>query len=380
MSPTLASPSVSSSTRLTPSGCSPAATCSHPANQPPCRLVEPRASTPRRPPAARSRSAGEAVMPAMATSTSSSYVTTLKRSSASSLWIASTTACFARPSLFWPPIEPERSSTKPRLTGGRRRAGSGVAVGATTSTSRNRSLRPWARMRRRSGRTSRLASTRRPGLRPGLGLVVTMPSFGGSRPDGAVSSGWCRRVSAGVDGRCGGMPRSWFVVEQLARDAEKLLDTLVRPTVQRTPDMELDVRCQDVTLPGGPVADVRAWTGRRRRRRRRERQGRGGRRRLLAHRESVGDQRLERRRGAEMGRSGLGRRVRVDAGPRHEISHERERLRGRRGWRGACIVQRGAQLVVPQPFEPPTDLGERQVLALEALDESEPCEVALAVA
>ena len=47
--------------------------------------------------------------------------------------MASSTAWRASPSLSWLPIEPDRSSTKPRLTGGRRRDGSGATVGATRS-------------------------------------------------------------------------------------------------------------------------------------------------------------------------------------------------------------------------------------------------------
>ena len=79
--------------------------------------------------------------------------------------MASRTACLASESLFVPahgpgPVEDEAEvDGRPAARRVRRRRS-----GAVISTSRNRSLRPLARMRRRSGRTTRRGSTRRSGL------------------------------------------------------------------------------------------------------------------------------------------------------------------------------------------------------------------------
>ena len=69
--------------------------------------------------------------------------------------MASSTASFATRSLS-PDMEPERSSTIARLTGGRGR--SVVARGATIRASRKRLLCDVGRMSRRSWRTVRVAS------------------------------------------------------------------------------------------------------------------------------------------------------------------------------------------------------------------------------
>ena len=103
-----------------PSGPRCAATCSQPRSQPSARLVLPRASMSRSRSIAARRAPGVAGVDSKTTSTMSSYTTRLKRSSASSRPMASSMASFAMAS-FGPDMEPERSSTIARLTGGRRR-------------------------------------------------------------------------------------------------------------------------------------------------------------------------------------------------------------------------------------------------------------------
>ena len=71
----------------------------------------------------------------------------------------------------------------------------------------------------------------------------------------------------------------------------------------------------------------------------------------------------------------------LDAGLGHQVLDERERPVGRRlVGRSVPAATRSLDLVIGQRRQPAADLGQRQVLLLEAADEPQPCEVALAIA
>ena len=156
----------------------------------------------------------------MTTSTWSSYTTTLKRSVDWSAVMASATARLAVSSLT-PDIEPERSRTMARLTGGRVVRTS--AAGAVMWPRMKRWLRPLARMKRRSVRMVTVGSVMTGPPRGVLGRSSRdgppACSASGSTADGcaarhpwqgrSVPTGSGRRAWPSSDGTRRGARRAW---------------------------------------------------------------------------------------------------------------------------------------------------------------------------
>ncbi len=153
VTPAFARPSVRRRQRPTASADRCSTTCSQPRRQPPSRSVWPRGAMRATARDAASRASAVACVVGTTTWMWSSYATTAKRSSSRRQrmpWRTASRAC----AIFSPPIEPERSRTKARLTG--RRPGRFGASGAWISASRKRRLLAPARISWRSARTVNL--------------------------------------------------------------------------------------------------------------------------------------------------------------------------------------------------------------------------------
>ena len=223
-----------------------------------------------------------------------------------------------------PCIEPDRSSTNARLTGGRRRDASRATVGASSSTRMKRSERPPARIRFRSVRQ--------------------------------VRRGWAVSVMAGL-------LQSSSSSSRAIRISRSTRLFVWRSSGRRRWSSTSGVSAtrSQVERSGSRVRD-----GQRRRGGRCE--GRGcfrGHVRGRSH-----EQRSRRRCRCRRSRS---------RGTGQHPSDVVGRRIGRRSRRPRFVSDRQANVVVGQADEPGPDLRQWQVLALEAPDESQPGEVSLAV-
>ena len=157
-----------------------------------------------------------------------------------------------------PPIDPERSRTKARLTGGRRRAGSCATVGAD-DVDEQEALAAAA-----GADEAAVGADDEARVDQAVGVV-------GLGHDGPPSR-WVVKARMGRVSWRGGCPasrgRGWWgwrawqaergsalvaPLEQLPGDPLQLVDALVGRAVEGTADVQLDVRGDDEALPGGPV-------------------------------------------------------------------------------------------------------------------------------